>query len=394
VRVFRMNEGKTVFAQVMACVPHWEFRRVARIHDRTARVRTFSAWDHFLAMSFAQLTFRESLRDIEACLEAQPGLRHNLGFRSRVTRSTLARVNEQRPWQLFAAIAQKLIAVAREVYREEPNVLDLKAPVYALDSTFIDLSLALCPWANWTGSDATIKLHTMLDLRGTIPTFATITEGSFADVCWLDQVPIEPGSYLVMDRGYIDFRRLRRIAQGGAFFVIRERPDVKYYTAESRAVDRTTVLRSDQVIRFNGTVASRLWPERMRRVSIYDATHQRHLAFWTNLWELPALVIAELYRQRWQIELFFRWIKENLRLRSFYGTSPNAVRVQIWTAISAYLASAIARRNYSLTTNLTTFLQVVSLHACARIPLPQLFAKLDTSPPHTPQIEQLEFNDL
>jgi Domain of unknown function (DUF4372)/Transposase DDE domain len=389
-----MNDGKTVFAQVMACVSHWEFRRMAAEHDPTIRTRVFSAWDHFLAMNFAQLTFRESLRDIEACLDAQPSLRYHLGFRSRVTRSTLARVNEQRPWQLFAAVAQKLIPQARALYRDEPNVLGLAAPVYALDSTFIDLSLALCPWANWTGSDATVKLHTMLDLRATLPVFATITEGGFADVLWLDQVPIEPGSYLVMDRGYIDFRRLRRIAQAGAFFVIRERPDVKYYTAQSRPVDRTTVLRSDQVIRFNGTEASRLWPERMRRVSIYDSTQRRHLAFWTNRWELPALIIAELYRQRWQIELFFRWIKENLRLRCFYGTSPNAVRVQIWSAISAYLASAITRRNYKLTTNLTTFLQVISLHACSRVPLPQLFTNIDTSPLTAHDHQQLEFNEL
>jgi hypothetical protein len=389
-----MNQGKTVFAQVMECVPHWEFRRIAAVHDNAIRARTFSAWDQFLAMSFAQITFRESLRDIEACLDSQPRLRHHLGFRARVTRSTLARVNEQRPWQLFAAVAQKLIQRAREAYCDEPNILDLKAPVYALDSSFIDLSLALCPWANWTGSDATVKLHTMLDLRGSLPVFLTITEGSYADVLWLDDVPVEPGSYLVMDRGYIDFRRLRRIAQAGAFFVIRERPDVKYYTAQSRPVDRTTSLRSDQTIRFNGTEASRLWPEPMRRVSIYDWQHQRRLAFWTNLWDLPAATIAELYRQRWKIELFFRWIKENLRLRTFFGTTPNAVRVQIWTAISAYLATAIARRNYNVTTNLTTFLQVLSLHACARTPVDQLFTKPNTSPPTLPPNQQLIFNDL
>lgn len=389
-----MNEGKTVFAQVMACVPHWEFQRAVAAHDNAVRVRTFSPWDQFLAMCFAQVTFRESLRDIEACLDSQPTLRHHLGFRSRVTRSTLSRVNEQRPWQLFAAVAQKLIARARAVYRDEPNVLDLAAPVYALDSTFIDLSLALCPWANWTGSDATVKLHTMLDLRGALPVFAQISEGSYADVLWLDEVPIQPGSYLVMDRGYIDFRRLRRIARAGAFFVIRDRPDVRYYTAQSRAVDRTTSVRSDQTIRFNGTDASKLWPEPMRRVSVYDFEHHRRLAFWTNLWHLPALTIAELYRLRWQIELFFRWIKENLRLRSFYGTSPNAVRVQIWTAISAYLATAIARRNYNVATNMTTFLQVLSLHACARIPVDQLFTNLTTTTNNNPTIQQLEINGL
>lgn len=389
-----MHEGKTVFAQVMACVPHWEFRRAVTAHDNAVRERVFSAWDHFLAMSFAQITFRESLRDIEACLDAQPQLRYHLGFRSRVTRSTLSRANEQRPWQLFAAVAQKLIARTREAYCEEPNVLELKAPVYALDSTFIDLSLALCPWANWTGSDATVKLHTMLDLRAALPVFATVTEGGYADVLWLDEVPIEPGSYLVIDRGYIDFRRLRRIAQAGAFFVVRDRPDIKFYTAQSRPVDRSTNVRSDQTIRFNGTTASVLWPEPMRRVSIYDFVHHRRLAFWTNLWTLPASTIAELYRLRWQIELFFRWIKENLRLRTFFGTNPNAIRVQIWTAISAYLLCALARHNNKLTTNLTTFLQVLSLHACSRVPLSQLFAKADTSPCIKSDNQQLEFNDL
>jgi len=387
-----MNEGKTVFAQVMACVPHWEFRRLVAEHDRTLRRRVFSAWDHFLAMSFAQLTYRESLRDIEACLAGQPQLRYHLGFRARVTRSTLARVNEQRPWQLFAALAQKLIGRARALYQAEPNLLDLSAPVYALDSTFIDLSLALCPWANWTGSDATVKLHTMLDLRAALPVFATVTEGGHADVLWLDEVPIEPGSYLVMDRGYIDFRRLRRIAQAGAFFVVRDRCDVKYYTAQSRPVDRTTTLRSDQIIRFNGTAAARLWPEPMRRVSLYDPIHRRRLAFWTNVWDLPAGTIAELYRKRWQIELFFRWIKENLRLRSFYGTSANAIRLQIWTAISAYLAAAITRRHFNLTTNLTTFLQVLSLHACHRVSLAELFPTTTPAPPL--QNQQLLFNDI
>lgn len=389
-----MNEGKTVFAQVMACVPHWEFQRAVAAHDDAIRARTFSAWDQFLAMCFAQVTFRESLRDIEACLDSQPTLRYHLGFRSRVTRSTLARVNEQRPWQLFAAVAQKLIARARDLYRDEPNVLGLEAPVYALDSSFIDLSLALCPWANWTGSDATVKLHTMLDLRVALPVFAHISEGNYADVLWLDHVPVEPGSYLIMDRGYIDFRRLHRIAQAGAFFIIRDRPDVKYYTAQSRPVDRTTAVRSDQTIRFNGTEASKWWPEPMRRVSIYDFEHHRRLAFWTNRWELPALTIAELYRLRWQIELFFRWIKQNLRLRSFYGTSPNAVRVQIWTAISAYLASAIARRNYKVTTNLTTFLQVLSLHACARAPLNELFTNSSTSACSNNPDPQLQINGL
>ena len=230
-------------------------------------------------------------------------------------------------------------------------------------SSLIELSLALCPWANWTGNDAAVKLHVSLDLRGPIPAFVAITPPGHGDVVWLDDLPIEAGSYYVMDRGYIDFRRLRRISDAGAFFVIRDRPDVKYYVAASRAVDRTTNLRSDQSIRLTGFGASRHWTDRLRRVSIFDPEHSRRLAFWTNQWTLPAATIADLYKQRGQIELFFRWVKHGLRIRNFYGTSPNAVRVQLWSAICTYLAIAITRKQLGITANLTTFVQVLSVHA-------------------------------
>jgi hypothetical protein len=389
-----MNVGKMVFSQVMERVPHWEFQRLARAHAPSDGRRQFSAWDHFLALAFAQMTFRESLRDIEACLSTQAEVSYHLGFRARVTRSTLARANEERDWRLFAGLAHKLIDRARRLYQDEPGALDLDAPVYAVDSTFIELSLALCPWANWTGTDAAVKLHTSLDLRGPLPAFVAVTPGGYADVVWLDELPIEPGSYYVMDRGYIDFRRLRRIAEAGAFFVIRDRPDVRYYVVASRPVDRTTSLRSDQSIRLNGWEAPRHWPDLLRRISIYDTEHSRRLAFWTNQWTLPAATIAELYKHRWQIELFFRWVKHGLRIRTFYGTSPNAVRVQLWSAICTYLAIAITRKQLGITTNLTTFVQVLSLHALSKVPVSELFAKNYTREESLNKFNQLTFSDL
>jgi hypothetical protein len=389
-----MNAGKTIFSQVVERVPHWEFRRLAAVHDHADGRRQFSSWDHFLALAFAQMTFRESLRDIEACLSIQNSLAYHLGFRARVTRSTLARANEERHWRLFAALTHRLIDRARRLYQDEPNVLDLDAPIYAVDSSLIDLSLALCPWANWTGSDAAVKLHASLDLRGPLPAFVAVTPSDYADMVWLDELPIEPGSYYVMDRGYIDFRRLRRISEAGAFFVIRDRPDVKYYVTASRPVDRTTSLRSDQSIRLNGWDAPRHWPDLLRRVSIFDIEHSRRLAFWTNQWTLPAATIAELYRQRWQIELFFRWVKHGLRIRNFYGTSPNAVRVQLWSAISTYLAIAITRKQLGIRTNLTTFVQVLSVHALSKVPIQELFAKVDTSQVHFDTDNQLTFKEL
>ena len=370
-----MFTGPTVFAQIMAAVPAWEFRRLAVRHHLVSPKLRFSAWEHLLTMTFAQLTRRESLRDIVGSLRAQPRLVYHLGFRHLPARSTLADANEDRPWGLFAELATRLMQRARLLYQTEPNALELDAPLYAIDSSMIELSLALCPWADWTGRVAAVKLHTQLDLRGPLPARVLVTEGGHGDAAWLDDLPIEPGAYYLMDRGYVDLQRLRRIAASAAYFVVRERDDVLRYVAQSRPVDRTGALRSDQVIRFRGRHSRTHWPDTLRRVSIYDATHRRHLAFWTNQWSLPAALIAELYRQRWQVELFFRWIKQNLRLHSFYGTTPNAVRVQIWTALCAYLCAAITRHRCGLApkVNLTNFLQIVSIHSLAKIPLPELF---------------------
>lgn len=280
---------------------------------------------------------------------------------------------------------------ARVLYQAEPQALELDAPLYAIDSSMIELSLALCPWADWTGRVAALKLHTQLDLRGPLPARVLVTEGGHGDAAWLDALPIEPGAYYLMDRGYVDLQRLRRIAASGAYFVVRERDDVLRYVTQSRPVDRAGSLRSDQVIRFRGRQSRAHWPDVLRRVSIYDATHRRHLAFWTNQWTLPSDLIAELYRQRWQIELFFRWIKRNLRLHSFFGTTPNAVRAQIWTALCAYLCAAITRHRCGLapTVNLTNFLQIVSIHSLTKVPLPELFAKKATTQAHHEENNQM-----
>jgi hypothetical protein len=374
-----MHSGQFVFSQVLERVPHWEFQRIARRYNLDTPKLSFTAWEHFAAMAFAQLTFRESLRDIEACLGAQRSLAYHLGFRRPVRRSTLAYANEHRDWRFFAELGQRLMQKARQLYRDEPTALECEADIYALDATMIDLSLALCPWANWTGTDAAVKMHTLLDLRGPLPSFITITRGEQNEMAWLDEIPIEAGSYYVMDRGYLDLRRLQRFTREGAFFVIRERPDLSYYVAESRSVDRSTTLRCDQTIRFNGEDSRRSWPDRMRRVGIYDIKRARRMAFWTNQWTLPAATISELYRQRWQIEIFFRWIKQNLRIRNFYGTTPNAVRVQLWTAIGTYLAVAIARKQLGISRSLTTVLQIVSVNAFQKTPLAELLAENDTS---------------
>lgn len=390
-----MNTGQTVFSQVMARIPHGEFQRAyTSCGVLPPRRDALSPWDHFLTLSFAQMTFRESLRDIEACLQAQAGLAYHMGFHTKITRRALARANEQRDWRPWEHLARKLMPKVRALYGDEPNALDLDVPVIAVDSTLIDLSFALCPWANWTGTDAAIKLHAALDLRGPIPAFINLTPAASGDVCWLDELPIEPGAFYIMDRGYIDFRRLRRIAEAGAFFVIRDRPDVRYYVAASRPVDRSTSLRSDQSIRLNGTDAPKHWPGLLRRVSLHDFEHSRRLAFWTNQWQVSALIIAELYRHRWQIELFFRWLKHGLRIRTFYGTTANAVRLQLWASLCTYFAMAITRKQLGITTNLTTFVQVLSLHAISKNPVAELFADSNTSALSSSSTQQLLFKDL
>lgn len=389
-----MHSGSFVFSQIMRVVPHWEFQRLASKYDLDRQNLRFSAWDHFCAMVFAQLTYRESLRDIEICLGAQKSIRYHLGFSRSVKRTTLADANEQRDWRFFAALGERLIARTRKLYEDEPSAIDLDGPVYAMDSTMIDLSMALCPWANWTNRDAAVKMHTLLDLRTDLPAFVVVSEGNRSDQSGLDEVPIEQGGYYVLDRGYIDLRRLGRLSEGGAFFVIREHAGVRLRVVQSRQVDRSGSLRCDQTIKFTGRCSHTHWPKPMRRVGIFDSAHSKHMAFWTNHWALSALEISELYRQRWRIEIFFRWIKQNLRIRKFVGTTPNAVRVQIWTAISAYLLVAILRKQLGTERSITEMLQIISVNPFQQVPLGELLKIIDEADSQDASDNQLLLNGL
>jgi hypothetical protein len=387
-----MHNGRFVFSQIMEVMHHWDFQRIARKHGLNGGKFGFSAWDHFCAMAFAQLTYRESLRDIETCLGAQESLQYHLGFSRSVKRTTLAYANEHRDWRFFAELGERLIRRARKLYEDEPSALDLDGAIYALDSTMIDLSLALCPWADWTGQDAAMKMHTLLDLRGELPAFVTISEGDRSDQSGLDDIPLEAGSYYVMYRGYLDLRRLKRLCHSGAYFVIREHAGVCWRVLESHKVDRSGALRCDQTIRFTGRYSHSYWPEPMRRVGIFDHVHRKRMAFWTNQWSLPAFTISELYRQRWRIEIFFRWIKQNLRIRSFYGTTSNAVRVQIWSAICTYLLVAILRKQLRINRSITEILQIVSVNVFQQVPITSLLADLNRTPHQSTSSNQLNLN--
>jgi hypothetical protein len=387
-----MHSGRFVFSQVLQVMHHWEFQRVARRHAVDRAKLGFSAWSHFCAMAFAQLTYRESLRDIETCLGTQKALCYHLGFRRSVKRTTLAYANEHRDWRFFAELGERLIGRTRKLYADEPLAIDLDGPTYALDSTMIDLSMALCPWANWSRRDAALKMHTLLDLRGEFPVFIALSEGEKSDQSGLDHIPVEPGSYYVMDRGYIDLQRLKRLSSAGAYFVIREHAGVLWRRTQSRPVDRSGPVHCDQTIKFSGRYSGEYWPEPMRRITIFDKTHSTHMAFWTNHWTLPALTITELYRQRWRIELFFRWIKQNLHIRKFYGTTPNAVRVQIWSAISTYLLVAILRKQLRIERSITQMLQILSVNVFQQVPVDQLFGDSDDKSEQTPDRNQLQLN--
>jgi hypothetical protein len=374
-----MNSGKTVLAQILAGLSGEEFSRCAKRYPMSRDTPTLSAYDHFATMVFAQLTYRESLRDIEVCLNARRALLYHAGIRGTVKRCNLAYANEHRDWRLFADVTGVLMRRARRLYANDPTPLDLDANLFALDATLINLSLALFPWARWQGTQAAVKLNVLLDLRADVPAFASLHEGDRHEVASLDEIPVYPGSYYVMDRGYLDFLRLHRLHAAGAFFVTRLKTNTRYYVVESRPVAADTGLRCDQTIRLNSRKGRRCYPEAVRRISYIDPETGLWLIFFTNQFLLDALTIALIYRHRWKIELFFRWIKQHLRLRGFYSTDPNGVRVQIWTALCAYLLVAIAKRENALPGSLHQVLQVISIAALEKIPLPELFAKLDTT---------------
>lgn len=366
-----MNSGKTIFAQLMAFLPSYEFRKCVERYQGHYKVHRFSCWDQFLCLAFAQLTYRESLRDIETCLRAAGSKLYHLGFRSPVARNTLANANAVRDWRIYADFAQVLIAEARRLYVDEDFGLELKQTVYALDSTTIDLCLALFPWAKFRKRKGAVKLHTLLDLRGSIPTVIWITNGKVHDVKVLDELFIEAGAIYVMDRGYVDFARLHRIQRQSALFVTRAKKNFNFRRLYSAPVDKATGLLFDQTILLNGFYSARDYPDRLRRIGFHDAERNKRLVFLTNNFSLPALTIAQLYKCRWKVELFFKWIKQHLRIKVFYGDSENAVKTQIWIAISVYVLVAIVKKRLSLDPSLYTILQILSVTLFEKIPILQ-----------------------
>jgi Domain of unknown function (DUF4372)/Transposase DDE domain len=389
-----MDSGKLVFAQLMDFMPRHDFDVCVRRYDGDRRLRGFSCRDQFLCLAFAQLTFRESLRDIETCLRAFQSKLYHAGFRGNISRSTLADANRAHDWHIFADFAQVLIGRARTLYAGEPMGVELEETVYALDSTTIDLCLSLFPWAQFRRRKGAVKLHTLVDLRGNIPCFVRISHGKTHDVTVLDHLPIEPGSFYVMDRGYVDFRRLHRFTTNSAFFVTRAKRGLDYTRRGRRQVDKTTGLRSDQTIVLVGPKTSRLYPEPLRRVSYYDAENDRRFVFLTNNFTLPALTIAKLYKCRWQVELFFKWIKQNLHIKSFYGTSDNAVRIQVWIAISVYVLVAIVKKELGLDRSLSEILQILSLTLFEKTPIFQALSEQKPQDPEPPFSNQLNLFDL
>jgi hypothetical protein len=357
-----MYEGRTVFSQLLDHLPRHTFRRLVKRYRGDHRVRHFSCWDQFLAMIFAQFTYRESLRDIEACLGAVPERLYHLGFRCpAISRSTLADANERRDWRIYADFAQVLIHEARQLYVGESLGLDLNQTVYALDATTIDLCLALFPWARFRRRKGAIKLHTLLDLQGNIPTFVWITPGVVHEVNLLDELLPEPGSIYVLDRGYTDFRRLYRWHQAQAFFVLRGKKNLDFRRRYSHPVDRSTGLICDQTIVLQGPRTATLYPEALRRIRVQDPETGKRITLLTNHFHLSAATVTDLYRCRWQVELFFKWIKQHLRIKAFYGTSENAVKTQIWIAISVYVLVAIVRKRLGIERDLYTLLQILSV---------------------------------
>jgi hypothetical protein len=372
-----LNQGRTVFAQLISFLSHNEFNRCVARYMGNKSVRSFSCWDQFLTMAFAQLTYRESLRDIEVCLRAQRGKLYDSGLTGPVKRSTLADANESRDWRIYADFAQSLIQTARPLYADTELEIDLEATLYAFDSTTIDLCLSLFPWAQFRRAKSAIKLHTLLEIQSSIPVFVAVTSGRVADVSLLDALTSEPGSFIVMDRGYMDFARLYRIHLGLAFFVIRAKENLQFRRRYSLSHDRTSGVRSDQTILLTGPKSSLFYPAELRRVSYHALDIDRRFVFLTNNFSVSAQTIAALYKYRWRVELFFKWIKQHLRIKKFYGTSINSVKVQVWTAISVYVLVAIIKKELGLKQDLYTILQVLSLTLFEKTPILSLFDNYD-----------------
>jgi len=377
----------------MDFVPTYEFCKCVERYGGNYKVKSFSCWDQFLCMAFAQLTYRESLRDIEACMRVAQQKLYHMGIRGRVSRNTLANANQVRDWRIYADFAQVLIATARSLYANDKFGVELDDTVYALDSTTIDLCLSLFPWAKFRKKKGAVKLHTLLDLRGNIPTLVIITHGKIQDVNILDDLIVEPGAIYVMDRGYLDFARLHTIHQRSAFFVTRAKSNLARKRLYSHPVDKSTGLRCDQTVVFKNFYAKKAYPEKLRRIGYFDAEKNNRLEFLTNNFVLPALTIAQLYRCRWQVELFFKWIKQHLRIKSFYGTSENALKTQIWIAISVYVLVAIVKKRLSVDRSLYTILQILSVTLFEKTPILQALSETDYTEPNDYNVNQLNLFD-
>src|SRR5215831_4218800 len=382
-----MNAGRTVFAQLIAHLSHSEFQKCVARYDGDRHHRKVSCWDQYLAMAFAQFTYRESLRDIEACLRSMSGKLYHMGFRGRVARTTLADANERHDWRIYSDFAQVLIGIARPLHASDPIGVDLTHSLYALDSTTIDLCLPLFPWAKFRQRKAAVKIHTLLDLHGNIPTFIRITDGKVHDVDILDEIVPEAGAFYVMDRGYIDFARLCVFTLSSAFFVVRTKENVVLQRRYSRPVDKSVGLRSDHTVILTAIESAKAYPEVLRRVSYIDVETNQRLRFLTNNFALPALTIAQIYKCRWQVELFFRWIKQHLRIKAFFGTSENAVKTQIWIAVSVYVLVAIVRKRLGLEASLYQILQILSLTLFEKTPISRALQASDS------QIDLIDLDD-
>ena len=388
-----MYTGRLIFSQITDHLPMHLFRQCVDRYRGNYKIKSFSCLDQYLCMFFAQLTYRESLRDIETCLKAQRNKLYHMGIRSKIARNTLANANKTRDWRIYADFAQLLIIEAQELYSNEQFAVDLTQSAYALDSTTIDLSLSLFPWACFRKTKGAVKLHTLLDLRGNIPTFIHISDGKLHDVNILDQLIPEPGSFYIMDRGYLDFARLYRIEQWSAFFVIRAKSNFKYQRIYSHQIDKNSGIKCDQSIKLTGFYSSQKYPIRLRRIKYLDPVTGKKLVFLTNNFSLPAPTIAELFRCRWQIEIFFKWVKQHLRIKSFFGTTENAVKTQIWIAISVYVLVAIIKKRLKINLSLYTILQVLSLTVFEKMSLLQIFTENDYKTISSPNAKQLNLFD-
>lgn len=389
-----MNTGRTTFSQIMDFLPLHEFRKCIKRYRGNYKVKSFSCLDQFLCMAFAQLTYRESLRDIEACLRSMQNKLYHMGIRGGVSRNNLANANETRDWRIYADFAQVLIHQARSLYADDDFGVELDQTVYALDTTTIDLCLSLFPWARFQKRKAGIKLHTALDLRGSIPIFIKITDARVYDLCILDELIPEAGSFYIMDRGFLDFTRLYTLNLFNAYFIIRSRLNIKFRRIYSHPVNKSTGLKCDQTIALTGVDSPKYYPEKLRRVRFFDRENNNHLTFLTNNFILPADTIAQLYKCRWQIELFFKWIKQHLRIKSFYGTSENAVKTQIWIAISVYLLVAIIKKLLNLEMSLYTFLQILSVTAFEKVPILQVLREFSNTEQPDDTCKQLKLFEL